>query len=529
MPVSALRDSDPSAPAVNLRSVARPAGHPEHVGGLVAAPSAVNRGGLDPQPVHAQPAAGLADQDHDEVTAHGCGHRGGQLRVLAGRHHRDRREAVRPVGAARGAARNGAADGPGQPAREQRAASRDRGEHRRAARIAHGHDRDRAFFAGLAARPEGGADLRVVRPVSVPESFERGPARGREHEHADCQRDEKNKHGRNHGNIGSVMTVPINSEVAPIGPQALADLLGRWPAADGPLYRLLATRIGRLADTGELPPGIRLPPERALAAALAVSRNTVALAYQVLRDDGMAESRQGSGTRLMPHLITPAAAHRANGYFSGMLGGTVAIDLTAGRSSARPLVAEALQSPRDVLGAGELSRLTPGAGYLPYGLAELRAAIAAMLATTHSVPASAAEVLVTTGAQQALDLLVHSEVTPGQAVVTEDPTFPGFLDVVQRAGGRLVGVPPGDVAAIADAIAVHRPALVYLIPSFHNPTGSLLPAAARGDIVGLARRHPTSPSSTTSRSRSCRSATGRPAGNGSRRRWRRSRRGCRMW
>src|ERR1700721_1595834 len=50
------------------------------------------------------------------------------------------------------------------------------------------------------------------------------------------------------------MTVPINSEVAPIGPQALADLLGRWPAADGPLYRLLATRIGRLAETRELPP-----------------------------------------------------------------------------------------------------------------------------------------------------------------------------------------------------------------------------------------------------------------------------------
>jgi DNA-binding FadR family transcriptional regulator len=113
------------------------------------------------------------------------------------------------------------------------------------------------------------------------------------------------------------MTVPINSEAAPIGPQALADLLGRWPAADGPLYRLLATRIGRLADAGELPPGIRLPPERPLGAAVAVSRNTVAVAHQALRDDGMAESRQGSGTRLMPHLITPAAAHRANGFLAG--------------------------------------------------------------------------------------------------------------------------------------------------------------------------------------------------------------------
>jgi DNA-binding transcriptional MocR family regulator len=287
------------------------------------------------------------------------------------------------------------------------------------------------------------------------------------------------------------MTVPISSEVAPIGPHALADLLGRWPAADGPLYRLLATRIGRLADTGELPPGIRLPPERALAAALAVSRNTVALAYQVLRDDGMAESRQGSGTRLMPHRITPAAAHRANGYFAGMLGEAVAIDLSVGAVECAPIAAEALQSPRDVLGARALSRLTLGTGYLPYGLAELRTAIASLLSTGYFVPTSAAEVLVTTGAQQALGLLVQSEVTPGQVVVTEDPTFPGFLDAVQRAGGRLVGVPPGDVAAIADAIAVHRPALVYLIPSFHNPTGALLPAAARGDIVELARRHPS--------------------------------------
>ena len=92
------------------------------------------------------------------------------------------------------------------------------------------------------------------------------------------------------------MTVPINTEVDPtlvIGPQALADLLGRWPTADGALYRLLAARIGRLADTGELPAGVRLPPERSLASALSVSRNTVALAYQVLRDEGMAASRQG--------------------------------------------------------------------------------------------------------------------------------------------------------------------------------------------------------------------------------------------
>ncbi len=129
--------------------------------------------------------------------------------------------------------------------------------------------------------------------------------------------------------IGTIMAEPIRSPLTgsgairatratgAIGAIALADLLGHWPAADGPLYRLLATRIARLADTGELPAGLRLPPERDLARTLAVSRNTVAAAYQQLRDEGMAESRQGAGTRIVPHRTTPGAVHRANGFFAG--------------------------------------------------------------------------------------------------------------------------------------------------------------------------------------------------------------------
>ena len=150
------------------------------------------------------------------------------------------------------------------------------------------------------------------------------------------------------------MTVPINTEVdpaaaPPISPQALADLLGRWPTPDGALYRLLAARIGRLADTGELPAGVRLPPERALAAALAVSRNTVALAYQVLRDEGMAASRQGSGTRLVPHRTTPAAVHRANGFFTGLLSAAPPYDLSLAAVDCAPQVAAALNDPGSVL------------------------------------------------------------------------------------------------------------------------------------------------------------------------------------
>jgi DNA-binding transcriptional MocR family regulator len=293
------------------------------------------------------------------------------------------------------------------------------------------------------------------------------------------------------------MTVPINTEMAPaasppaaITPQALADLLGRWPTAEGALYRLLAARLGRLADTGELPAGVRLPPERALAAALSVSRNTVALAYQVLRDEGMAASRQGSGTRLVPHRTTPAAVHRANGFFAGLLSAPPLFDLSVAAVDCAPQVAAALHDPASVLSQAERTRLTQGTGYLPYGLPDLRAAIAAMLTTFHGIPTTPEQVLVTTGAMQALDLLLRCEATPGQPVVTEDPTYPGFIDALHRSGARPVGVPPGDTGRLAVAVNVHRPALAYLIPTHQNPTGLVMPAAERHEIVALAARNP---------------------------------------
>ncbi|MCW2896337.1 MAG: GntR family transcriptional regulator [Actinomycetia bacterium] len=303
------------------------------------------------------------------------------------------------------------------------------------------------------------------------------------------------EHGPQSGIIGTVMTVPINNELAPasppaISPEALADLLGRWPTADGALYRLLAARMGRLADTGELPAGVRLPPERSLAAALSVSRNTVALAYQVLRDEGMAASRQGSGTRLVPHRTTPAAVHRANGFFTGLLSAPPDFDLSLAAVDCAPQVAAALHDPATVLDEPQRMRLTRGTGYYPYGLPELRAAIASMLTTFHGIPTTADQVLVTTGGQQALDLLLRCEVAPGHPVATDNPTYPGFIDALYRSGARPVGVPPGDMGRLADAVTVHQPALAYLTPTHHNPTGLVLPAAERHEIVALARRHP---------------------------------------
>src|SRR5262247_2575910 len=81
-------------------------------------------------------------------------------------------------------------------------------------------------------------------------------------------------------------------------PINLPERLGRWPAGRGPLHVLLAGRLRRLIDDGELPPGAPLPPDRALAAALAVGRTTVVAAYNLLRAEGRIVRQQGSGTRV---------------------------------------------------------------------------------------------------------------------------------------------------------------------------------------------------------------------------------------
>jgi DNA-binding transcriptional MocR family regulator len=292
------------------------------------------------------------------------------------------------------------------------------------------------------------------------------------------------------------MTVPIRGRLAGsrIGGPELADLLGHWPVSEGPLYRLLAARIARLADTGELPAGLRLPPERDLAEAVSVSRNTVAAAYQLLRDEGMADSRQGAGTRIVPHRTTPAAVHRANGFFAGLLeSSAVDVDLTLATNDCPPQVAAALDDPGSVLSPESRREVTGSPGYYPYGLPALRAVLADHLSGSHGLPTSAEQIVLTTGAQQALDLLIRCEVLPGQPVVVEDPTFPGAMDALQRAGARMVGVPAHDEldpGRLEQAVRTHRPALVYLTPTHHNPTGRVIPAPDRLRIAQIAADHP---------------------------------------
>lgn len=260
-------------------------------------------------------------------------------------------------------------------------------------------------------------------------------------------------------------------------PTELADRLGRWSAGRGPLYLLLAGRLRRLVDEGELPPGTPLPPDRALASALAVGRGTVVAAYEQLRTEGRIVRRQGSGTRVAgPPRPSPREATGAP-VFLHLLepqDDDVILLACAAPASPPPMLLEAYERA-----LSRLATITNDIGYHPSGDRRLRQAIADHYAR-RGVPTAPDQILVTNGGQQALSLLARAFVEPGGPVLTEAPTYPGALEAFREQNASVRTLPvglDGFEASVRDP--AHRPDLAYLVPTHHNPTGAVLPALER--------------------------------------------------
>jgi len=246
----------------------------------------------------------------------------------------------------------------------------------------------------------------------------------------------------------------------------LARLVGEGWATDrdgGAMPDRLALALRHLIDGDLLAPGVRLPPERALAAAFHVSRPTMTAALDELRQQGLVASRQGSGTWVGER---PRGAVRPRAMSEAVLVGH-GINLAA----AAPPDSSLLTGPRD----SELLATVPAHGLGPEGLPELRAALAAWH-TAHRLPTSADDLMVTSGAHHALGLVLGAFCAPGDRVIVEEHTYGGLLDLLAVAHVSAVAVPRDargvDVAALTRAIDRTRPRLVCLMPSVHAPTGA---------------------------------------------------------
>nr|WP_246314586.1 PLP-dependent aminotransferase family protein [Kineococcus aurantiacus] len=126
------------------------------------------------------------------------------------------------------------------------------------------------------------------------------------------------------------------------------------------------------------------------------------------------------------------------------------------------------------------------------GDAELRALVAARL-TRRGLPTGPDDLLVTTGSQQALTLLTTALLGPGSVVAVEEPSYLAALQSFSLAGAELVGVAGDDDGAVPEAVEevfrTRRPAVLYLVPNFANPTGRTLRADRRARIAELAAEH----------------------------------------
>jgi DNA-binding transcriptional MocR family regulator len=292
-------------------------------------------------------------------------------------------------------------------------------------------------------------------------------------------------------------------------------------ASEFPIYRQLHQALATQITSTKIPAGSKLPSVRELARTLSVSPITVVQAYDALIADGLAHASLGRGTFVGgPVFGLSPEGTRADPSESPQLAPgpnteasqpQVSVHLRAPRISAmQSLLKPARKAEVISLAAGTpdpalfptktVGRLwsrmiaTEDPSFLQYGTPQgdhhLRSWIAGRCRSM-GINADPGQILVTSGSQQAIDLVARTFLGPGDHVLVESPTFVTALDIFEERGARLAGIPMDNSGAQPDAAASlvdrYRPRLLYTIPTAHNPTGISLADDRRRSLVALAR------------------------------------------
>lgn len=310
-----------------------------------------------------------------------------------------------------------------------------------------------------------------------------------------------------------------------LNPSALARLLGEWNLGAAPAYRELADVVRLLVLDGRVALDTALPSERGLSEALGVSRTTVTAAYAHLREQGFLSSGQGSrGRTRIPRLTPLGTTVLTSPGLTGTRGLGSASGVAPRGLTAPGLAAPGLAAPEGLIDLAyaslpasgevvhrafaaaltELPALLPGFGYDAMGLLPLREAVAARY-TAAGAPTTAEQILVTSGAQHALNIIIRALAGRQDRVLVEHPSYPNALDAIRAAGCRALpvafttahgagtdtagGDPPSlvwDMQALQATMNQQRPKIAYVVPDFHNPTGQLMPNLQRRQLVRAA-------------------------------------------
>ncbi|GIJ79208.1 GntR family transcriptional regulator [Micromonospora phaseoli] len=283
-----------------------------------------------------------------------------------------------------------------------------------------------------------------------------------------------------------------------------------------PLQQQLCEQISGSVRAGRLCPGDPVPPSRELAHQLGVSRTVVTRAYELLRANGVLTSRPGSGTRVSGHL--PEARRETGPAVRAPLRPEPPLPTDAGSPLWKPWEPAPMQRPHTAYDfrhgtpalasfpvtrwrqslAEAVSRAdTAALGYGPAeGAPELRAQIAALLRRSRAFAAAPEQTVVTSGATQAMDILVRLLVGPDEVVVIEDPSHTVLRQIFGYSRAAVVPVPVDEEGLLVDEISDrvrahgHHPArvrLVYVTPSHQFPTGFVMSQRRRRALLRWAR------------------------------------------
>ncbi|MEV5752000.1 PLP-dependent aminotransferase family protein [Actinoallomurus sp. NPDC052308] len=259
----------------------------------------------------------------------------------------------------------------------------------------------------------------------------------------------------------------------------------------------LATELR--AEVARLRPGDRLPSSRSLMSRYQVSPVTVAAAIRLLAAEGLVVARPGSGTYVAePPRPTPAEPADLDWQAVALGDRTVDAAGVIGLLSQPPegvialsggYLAPALQPVRALATAAARAVRRADAWERPplSGLRDLRE----WFARTAGGDVTAADVTITSGGQGAISLILRALLPPGAPILVESPTYLGALAAARAAGLRPVPVPVDDQGLrtdlLADAFAATGARALFCQPTFHNPTGTVLSAPRREQVLDVAR------------------------------------------
>src|SRR5580693_6117429 len=267
------------------------------------------------------------------------------------------------------------------------------------------------------------------------------------------------------------------------------------PETGKPLTTQLYEQLRRAITGGRLLPGDQLVPSRQLAGELGVSRHTVTTVYGRLVAEGYAEGHSGGGSVVAsaspaaPKGAGPAAALRPNARFAGWspyfrpppYG--CRFDLRPGLPD--PALFPAALWRRRVSDAIATEHSLYGD---PAGKIRLRRAIAGWVARSRSVAAEEDTVVITCGAQHAIDLVTRVLIEPGDCVAVEDPGYVPAVRLFGALGARVVGVPVDDQGLVVDLLPPSA-RIVYVTPSHQYPLGMTMSMPRRRALLRWAERH----------------------------------------